>query len=108
MKQINGNGNDAAKELVEYLKKCNVQAEIQPYPSIALGACEISLFEMVQAYTMFPGGGYNAQPFFINRIEDKNGNVLESFSPKRKKIIDEITAYSVVSMMQGVMTKGTG
>ncbi len=108
MKQINGNGNDAAKELVDYLKKCNVQAEIQPYPSIALGACEISLFEMVQAYTMFPGGGYNAQPFFINRIEDKNGNVLESFSPKRKKIIDEITAYSVVSMMQGVMTKGTG
>jgi len=108
MKQINGKGNEAAKELVEYLKKCNVQAEIQPYPSIALGACEISLFEMVQAYTMFPGGGYNAQPFFINRIEDKNGNVLESFSPKRKKIIDEITAYSVVSMMQGVMTKGTG
>ena len=108
MKQINSNGNDAAKELVEYLKKCNVQAEIQPYPSIALGACEISLFEMVQAYTMFPGGGYNAQPFFINRIEDKNGNVLESFSPKRKKVIDEITAYSVVSMMQGVMTKGTG
>jgi len=108
MKQINGNGNDAAKELVEYLKKCNVQAEIQPYPSIALGACEISLFEMVQAYTMFPGGGYNAQPFFINRIEDKNGNVLESFSPKRKKVIDEITAYSVVSMMQGVMSKGTG
>ena len=108
MKQINGNGNEAAKELVDYLKKCNVQAEIQPYPSIALGACEISLFEMVQAYTMFPGGGYNAQPFFINRIEDKNGNVLESFSPKRKKIIDEITAYSVVSMMQGVMTKGTG
>ena len=108
MKQINSNGNEAAKELVEYLKKCNVQAEIQPYPSIALGACEISLFEMVQAYTMFPGGGYNAQPFFINRIEDKNGNVLESFSPKRKKVIDEITAYSVVSMMQGVMTKGTG
>jgi len=108
MKQINGKGNEAAKELVEYLKKCNVQAEIQPYPSIALGSCEISLFEMVQAYTMFPGGGYNAQPFFINRIEDKNGNVLESFSPKRKKIIDEITAYSVVNMMQGVISKGTG
>jgi len=90
------------------LKKCNVQAEIQPYPAIALGSCEISLYEMVQAYTMFPGAGYNAQPFFINRIEDKNGNVLESFSPKRKKVIDEVTAYSVVSMMQGVISKGTG
>ncbi len=108
MKQINPKGNEAAKELVDYLKKCNVQADIQPYPSIALGSCEISLFEMVQAYTMFPGSGYNAQPFFINRIEDKNGNVLESFSPQRRKIIDEVTAYSVVSMMQGVISKGTG
>ncbi len=108
MKQINGKGNEAAKEFVDYLKKCNVKADLQPYPSIALGTCEISLYEMVQAYTMFPGGGYNAQPFFINRIEDKNGNVLESFSPQRRKIINEVTAYSVVSMMQGVITKGTG
>jgi len=63
---------------------------------------------MVQAYTMFPGGGYNAQPFFINRIEDKNGNVLESFSPQRRKVISELTAYSMVSMMEGVISKGTG
>jgi penicillin-binding protein 1A len=107
MKQINGTGNEAAKQLVEYLKQCNVQSEIQPYPSIALGSCEISLFEMVQAYTMFPGAGYNAQPFFINRIEDKNGNVLESFAPKRKRVIEELTAYSVVNMMQGVISSGT-
>ena len=108
MKQINPNGNDAAEEFVDYLKKCNVKTEIPAYPSIALGACEISMFEMVQAYTMFPGGGYNAQPFFINRIEDKNGNVLESFSPQRRKVIKEVTAYSVVNMMQGVISKGTG
>ena len=83
MKQINGKSNEAAKQFVEYLKKCNIKSDIQPYPSIALGAVEISLYEMVQAYTMFPGAGYNAQPFFINRIEDKNGNVLESFSPQK-------------------------
>lgn len=108
MKQINPKGNEAAKEFVDYLKKCNIQTEIPAYPSIALGSAEISLIEMVQAYTMFPGGGYNAQPFFINRIEDKNGNVLESFSPQRRKVINEVTAYSVVSMMQGVISKGTG
>lgn len=108
MKQINPKSNEAAKEFVDYLKKCNIQAEIPAYPSIALGSCEVSLFEMVQAYTMFPGGGYNAQPFFINRIEDKNGNVLESFSPQRRKLINEVTAYSVVSMMEGVISKGTG
>ena len=108
MKQINSKGNEAAKQFVDYLKKCNVQADLTAYPSIALGAVEISLFEMVQAYTMFPGAGYNAQPFFINRIEDKNGNVLESFSPQRRKVINDVTAYSVVSMMQGVISKGTG
>jgi penicillin-binding protein 1A len=108
MKQINNSGNEAAKELVNYLRQLNIQSDIQPYPSIALGSCEISMFEMVQAYTMFPGGGYNAQPFFINRIEDKNGNVLESFAPKRKKVIDENTAYSVVNMMKGVISRGTG
>ena len=108
MKQINGKSNEAAKQFVEYLKKCNVKSDIQPYPSIALGAVEISLYEMVQAYTMFPGAGYNAQPFFINRIEDKNGNVLESYSPQRRKVISDVTAYSVVSMMQGVIQKGTG
>jgi penicillin-binding protein 1A len=108
MKQIDGKGNEAAKQFVDYLKKCNVQADLTAYPSIALGAVEISLFEMVQAYTMFPGAGYNAQPFFINRIEDKNGNVLESFSPQRRKVINDVTAYSVVSMMQGVISKGTG
>ena len=108
MKQINGKSNEAAKQFVEYLKKCNIKSDLQPYPSIALGAVEISLFEMVQAYTMFPGAGYNAQPFFINRIEDKNGNVLESYSPQRRKVISDVTAYSVVSMMQGVIQKGTG
>jgi len=108
MKQINGKSNEAAIQFVEYLKKCNIKSDLQPYPSIALGAVEISLFEMVQAYTMFPGAGYNAQPFFINRIEDKNGNVLESYSPQRRKVIKEETAYSVVSMMQGVIQKGTG
>jgi len=108
MKQINPKGNEAAKEFVDYLKKCNIQTDIPAYPSIALGSAEISLFEMVQAYTMFPGGGYNAQPFFINRIEDKNGKVLESFSPQRRKVINEVTAYSVVSMMEGVISKGTG
>lgn len=108
MKQINGKSNEAAKQFVEYLKKCNIKSDLQPYPSIALGAVEISLYEMVQAYTMFPGAGYNAQPFFINRIEDKNGNVLESYSPQRRKVISDVTAYSVVSMMQGVIQKGTG
>jgi len=107
MKQLDNTGNNGAKRFVEYLKRCNLQTKIDPYPSIALGSCEISLFEMMQAYSMFPGRGLNAKPMFITRIEDRNGNVLESFSPQRKEVISDVTAYSVIKMMQGVVQVGT-
>jgi len=107
MKQLDGTGNNGAKRFVDYLKKLNLQTKIEPYPSIALGSCEISLFEMMQAYSMFPGRGFNAKPMYITRIEDRNGNVLESFTPQRKEVISEVTAYSIVKMMQGVIQYGT-
>lgn len=108
MKQLDASGNNGAKRFVDYLKRCDLQTKIDAYPSIALGTCEISLFEMMQAYSMFPGRGMNAKPMYITRIEDRNGNVLESFSPKRKEVISEVTAYSIAKMMQGVVQFGTG
>jgi penicillin-binding protein 1A len=64
---------------------------------------------MMQGYSMFPGHGFNAKPLLIARIEDKNGNVLENFLPaQRKEVINEVTAYSVALMMQGVIKNGTG
>ncbi len=109
LKQLGNNGNDAARRFAEFLKKCNFQAKIDPYPSIALGAVELSLYEMMQAYSMFPGRGFNAKPLMIARIEDKNGNVIENFLPaQRKEVINEVTAYSIALMMQGVIKNGTG
>ncbi len=108
MKQLDNGGINGAKRFVEYLKKCELKTDVPAYPSIALGACEISLFEMMQAYSMFPGRGFNVKPMFITRIEDRNGNTIETFTPKRKEVINEVTAYSVIKMMQGVMQFGTG
>lgn len=108
LKQLDTEGNNSAKRLVEFLKRSDVTANIDPYPSIALGACEISLYEMMQSYSMFPGKGFNVKPMYITRIEDRNGNVLATFTPKRKEIISEVTAYSVAKMMEGVMRAGTG
>ena len=107
MKQL-GNGNEGAKRFIEFLKNCNVTTKMDPYPSIALGAEEISLYEMMQAYSMFPGRGFNVKPMYITRIEDKNGNVLQTNLPKRKEVINEVTAYYVISMMEGVLKFGTG
>lgn len=109
LKQLGNNGNDAARRFAEFLKKCSFEAKIDPYPSMALGAVELSLYEMMQGYSMFPGKGFNAKPLMIAHIEDKNGNVLENFLPaKRKEVISEVTAYSIALMMQGVIKNGTG
>jgi len=109
MKQLDGTGNNAAKRFVDFLNnKCGLQTKIEPNPSIALGACEISLYEMMQAYSMLPGRGFNVKPMFITRIEDRNGNTLQSFTPVRREVISDVTAYSMIKMMQGVMQFGTG
>ncbi|SDW09658.1 penicillin-binding protein 1A [Hydrobacter penzbergensis] len=108
MKQLDNEGNNGARRFVDFLKKCDLKTKIEPYPSIALGACEISLYEMMQAYSMFPGRGFNVKPMYITRIEDRNGNVLATFIPQRKEVISDVTAYSIIKMMEGTMTIGTG
>lgn len=108
MKQMGSEGNEGAKRFVDFLKSCNIKAKVEPYPSIALGSNEISLFEMMQAYSMLPGRGFNVKPMFITRIEDRNGNVLQTNIAERKEVISDVTAYSVTSMMEGVLKFGTG
>jgi penicillin-binding protein 1A len=93
---------------VDFAKQCGITSKIPPYPSIALGSADLSLFEMVQAYSMFPGRGFNVKPYFISRIEDKNGNVLASFRGETKEIISENEAYIMTKMLQGVVDFGTG
>ncbi len=108
LKQLDNNGNNGAKRLIEFLRKCDFQSPIPAYPSIGIGAVELSLIEMMQGYSMFPGRGFNAKPMYITRIEDRNGNVLANFTPRRKEVISDVTAYSIIKMMQGVMLVGTG
>lgn len=108
MKQLGTKGNEAAVRFVEFLKNCGVKTDIEPVPAICLGSGEISLYEMMQAYSMFPAGGFSVKPMYITRIEDKNGNTLQAFTSERKEVISSVTAYNVISMMQGVMKYGTG
>lgn len=108
MKQLGNKGNDAAKRFVEFLKKVGVETDIEPVPAICLGSGETSLYEMMHAYSMYPAGGFSVKPMYITRIEDKNGNVLQSFTSERKEVINAATAYNIMTMMNGVMTRGTG
>ncbi len=93
---------------IDFAKECGIESKIPAVPSIALGSADISLIEMVRSYTMFAGRGFNVKPYFINRIEDRNGNVLESFQTESKEVINESDAYVMTKMMQGVVDFGTG
>ena len=93
---------------VDFAKQCGITSKIPPYPSIALGSADISLIEMVSAYSMFPAGGMNTKPIYISRIEDRNGNVLQSFTTSHTEVINESDAYIMTRMMQGVVDFGTG
>jgi len=93
----------------EFVNRIGVPTDIGPHPSNALGACDLSLFEMLWGYTVFAGGGFSTKPWYISRIEDRNGNVIKRFdySVNRKEAISEITAYKMVRMMQGTVDAGT-
>lgn len=96
------------KRFADFLKQINIPTKVEPYPSISLGSCDLSLFEMMWGYTMFPTGGFSTKPIYITRIEDKNGNVLARFdNTERKEVISQTTAYTMSRMMQGVVDYGT-
>lgn len=96
------------KKTAEFAHLCGIKSNIPVVPSIALGSADIQLIEMLRAYTMFPNRGFNTEPIYLNRIEDRNGNVLESFQAESKQVISEVDAYTMYRMMQGVVDFGTG
>lgn len=103
MKQV------TARRFTDFLQHIGIPTKVKPYPSIALGACELSLFEMMWGYSIFAGRGFSTKPYFISRIEDRNGNVIKRFdySVNRREAISEATAYVMARMMQGAVDIGT-
>jgi penicillin-binding protein 1A len=96
-------------QFANFLERINIPTKVDPFPSIALGACDLSLYEMMWGYSIFPGHGFSTKPMFITRIEDRNGNVLKRFDGgmNRKEAVSEVTAYKMCKMMEGPVTIGT-
>lgn len=93
----------------DFIKRLNIPTDIGPYPANALGACDLSLYELMWGYSVFAGRGFSTKPYFISRIEDRNGNVIKRFdySMNRKEAVSEVTAYRMTQMMQGTVDIGT-
>lgn len=82
--------------------------DIVPSVSLCLGPCEISVGEMVSAYTAFPNKGIRVAPLFVTRIEDNDGNVLATFAPEMQEVISVSSAYKMLVMLRAVVNEGIG
>jgi penicillin-binding protein 1A len=93
--------------VIELAKQMGVKSFIEPVPSICVGAAEVTLAEMVGAYTTFANKGIYTEPIFVTRIEDKNGNTIATFKAGKEQAMSEETAWVMLQMLRGVIQGGT-
>ena len=96
------------QSVIDVMRKMGIESKIDPVPSIFLGTADISLYEMVGAYGTFANKGVYIEPQFITRIEDRRGNVISTFTPPEREVINEQTSYLMINLLQSVVREGTG
>ncbi|MBK5209437.1 MAG: transglycosylase domain-containing protein, partial [Flavobacteriaceae bacterium] len=96
------------KTVVNLAHSVGIESEIPEVPAIALGSVDLSLYEMVGAYSTFANKGLRIEPMMVLRIEDKNGMLLEQFMPNSKEALSEESAYVITNLLEGVTESGSG
>ena len=94
--------------VINLAMKLGIEQNIPPVPSISLGTPDLSVYEMVAAYSTFANKGVYTKPVMVTRIEDKNGTLLYQFSPETRDVLSEEIAYVTVNLMEGVTEFGSG
>jgi penicillin-binding protein 1A len=94
--------------VTDLMHRMGVRSYIDPVYSIFLGTSDLSLEEMVGAYGTYANKGVHTRPLYVTRIEDRNGNVISTFSPYIDEVISEEHAFLMTSLLQGVVNEGTG
>jgi penicillin-binding protein 1A len=95
--------------VIDFVAKLGVDTRnIEPYPSIALGTPDLSVYEMVSAYSTFANKGVHVEPYYVSRIEDKNGTLLYQHKPKSQDVLSHETAYVTIKLLEGVTKYGSG
>lgn len=89
------------KIVIETARRMGITSDLQEVPSLALGVNDVSVFEMVGAFGTFVNKGEHTTPYYIDRIEDKNGNVIQQFTPRKKPAMSEEHAYLMTYMLRG-------
>ena len=94
--------------VADFLHNMGIRSYIYPAYALCLGAFESNVFELVSAYSTFVNEGVHIDPIFVTRIEDRQGNLISSFIPQSQDAVNKHTAYTMLTMLQRVITAGTG
>jgi penicillin-binding protein 1A len=94
--------------VIELARSLGLTTELQPFPSLALGAFEVSLFEMTSAYGAFANQGVLVEPYLIDSVRSREGEILESAKPSAREVLSPQIASVMNSLLAGVITDGTG
>ncbi len=93
--------------VADFIHNMGIRSFIDPVPAMCVGTSESNVFEMVSAFSTFANEGVHNDPIFVTRIEDRQGNLIASFIPQSQDAISEETAYTMLTMLQKVVTNGT-
>lgn len=95
------------RPVIERARALGITTNLAPYPSMALGAFEVSLLEMTSAYSVFPNRGIRVEPHFIRRVRDRSGKVLEESKAEVREVMKPETAFVTTWLLKGVTEEGT-
>jgi penicillin-binding protein 1A len=93
--------------LVRNMHNFGITNTLNPVMSICLGSCEVSVKEMVGAYTAYANNGMRSDPIYVSSIADANGNIISEFSPRHTEVISEAAYAKILSMLLNVVDSGT-
>ena len=93
--------------VADFIHNMGIRSYIDPVPALALGSSESNVFELVSAFSTFANEGVHNDAIFVTRIEERQGNVIANFIPQSQDAVSERTAYTMLTMLQGVVTSGT-
>jgi penicillin-binding protein 1A len=93
---------------IKYARRLGITTPLTPTLSLALGASGVSLWELLSAYSTFADQGERVEPYLIQKVLDRNGNVLEQHQVHKEEVISPQTAYLITDLLQGVVQQGTG
>jgi penicillin-binding protein 1A len=96
------------ESVVQTARRMGIQTELERFPSTTIGAVEVIPIQMAEAYSAFPAMGTKVRPFPIVRVEDATGRVLWEPQPERTQVLDSLVAAVMVTMLEDVVTRGTG